>query len=93
MTWDINSSPKCLFDNVLCEQDRQGPCPHRAYVQTQKAANKALWEYIHHCNHATCCDEDSDGPNLVWRPRISHLALGGTLGTNFKPFSKTLKTR
>ena len=42
LTWDINSSPKCFLDNVLCEQDRQGPCPHRVYVQTQEAANKAL---------------------------------------------------
>ena len=91
----IHSFSKDLLNiYYVNEQDRQGPCSRRAYIQIgNQQINKALQKYVNGILLNSVMVEDSGGPNLVRRPRVSHLTFGGRFDNVFENYLKLFETR
>lgn len=76
----------------MSEQDRQGACPQGPYIQIGEAKH-CRSKYVNGTMLNAVMENDSDGPDLVWRPRVSQLTCGGRLESGFENGLKLLTTR
>ena len=70
-------------------------------VPVRRELTFRLRRQIKHCRNKyvngimlnAAMEKDRDGPNLVWRPRVSQLTFGGRLESGFENGLKLLTTR